>query len=243
MSSIPTAASIFKQLTSITLYRTQPTSPGDTLTTAALARLAATIPVAAITGFADTEPFVIQGDGGTELNAVSGAPAGLNIIPARPIALVQSSGARVLEMIASAAGHIVEGSAKIAGTSSTTPILAATSATPIGFLSNAGALTFAFGLLGFDSRSLAMTFGQEENETGAGSSADPYQIPIGQSSVGTHGLLCARARGIRKDGKIIEVDMCDMTITVAADVNISGKAVTPISVAGSMTGAIVRIWS
>lgn len=243
MSSIATVASIFKQLTSITFYREAASTHGSTTTTAALARLASTLPVVAITNFTDLDPIVIQGDGGTELNAINGAPAGSNIVNLRPIALAQSSGAAIIEMVSSAAGHIADGSAKVGGSSSTTPITAATAVSPIGFLSGAAALTFAFSLKDFSVRSLAMAFGQEENETGAGSSADPYQIPVGLSTVGTHGLLCARLRGVRKDGKIIEVDMCDMTVTVAADVNLSGKTDVQIPVAGSCTGLIFRLWS
>lgn len=147
MSSIPSVSSIIKSLTSIDLYKIQPTSPGDTVTTGALARAATTIPVSSLTGFADTEPLFIVGDGGTELNAVSGTPAAGNIVPARPIALAQSTGARVVEAIKYALGHIAEGTARFTGTSTTTPIPAATSSTPIGFLSVGGALGFAFSLL------------------------------------------------------------------------------------------------
>ena len=242
MSSVPSTASIIKSLTSIDLYKIQPTTPGDTVTTAALSRAATTIPVSAITNFSDTEPFFIVGDGGTELNSVSGAPSGSNIVPARPIALAQASGARVVEAIKYALGHIAEGSARITGTSSTTPIPAATSATPIGFLSTGGALGFALAGLSFDTRILALAFGMDELETGAGTSGDPYTTVISQISVGTHALACLRGRATRKDGKTVEIDMLDCTVTVNADVNFSGKAVNPIAIAGSCTAHVVRIW-
>jgi hypothetical protein len=242
MSSIPSVASIIKSLTSLDLYKQQPTTPGDTTTTSALARLATTIPVAAITNFADTEPFFIIGDGGTELNTVSGAPSGSNIVPATPIALAQSSGARVLEALKYPLGHIGEGSAKITGSSTTVPIPAATSATPIGFLSTGGALGFAFSLLSADARTLALAFGQDELETGAGTAADPWTTVISQLTVGTHALACLRGRALRKDGKIVLIDMLDCTVTVAADFNFAGKAVSPIAVAGSCTSHIVRFW-
>jgi hypothetical protein len=243
MSSIATVASVFKTLTSITAYREVSGTHGDTTTTSALARLAATIPVAAITNFLDLDSIVIQGDGGTELNSINGAPAGSNIVPARPIALVQSSGAAVKEMVASPAGHIAENSARFGGSASVVPIPAATSATPIGYFNVPGALSFNFGVLGFDHRSLAFVFGKEEDESGVGTAADPYQSVIGQSTVGIHNLLCFRARGVRKDGKIIEVDFCDVTLAVNADVNISGKQVNPLAVGGNCTTTIVRWWT
>lgn len=242
MSSIPSVSSIIKSLTSMSLFKIQPTTPGDTTTTSALAREAATIPVAAITGFADTEPFFIVGSGGTELNAVSGTPAGTDIVPARPIALAQDSGARVVEAIEYPLGHVAEGSARLTGTSTTTPIPAATAQVPIGYLSSGGALGFALSLLSFDTRSLALAFGQDELETGAGTSSDPWTTVIGQLSVGTHSLACIRGRAVRKDGKTVEVDFLDCTVTVNADVNFSGKAVNAIAVAGSCTSHIVRIW-
>lgn len=243
MSSIPSTASIIKSLTSIDLYKIKSSSPGDTTTTSAIARLAATIPVAAITNFSDTDPFFIVGDGGTELNVVSGAPSGTDIVPGRPIALAQASGARVVEATKYVLGHIAEGSARMTGSSSTIPIPAATATTPIGFLSTGGELGFALAGLSFDTRILSLAFGQDELETGAGTAADPDTTVISQSTVGTHSLACLRGRAVRKDGRIIEIDMLDCTVTVAADVNFSGKAVNPIAIAGSCTAHIIRAWA
>jgi hypothetical protein len=132
---------------------------------------------------------------------------------------------------------------RFGGSSTSNPIPAATSRTPIGYLSVGGDLTFGFGLLSFDTRSLAFAFGQDELETGAGSASDPYQTVISQESVGAHGILCFRARGVRKDGMIIEVDFNDVTIDAAADVNISGKTVRPIAVGGRCTSHIMRAWT
>lgn len=243
MPSITTVASVFKTLTSITIYRETSGTHGSTTTTAALARSALTIPVAAITNFSNLDEIVIQGDGGTELNSINGVPAGSNIVPARPILIVQSSGAAVIEMTASPAGHIAEGSARTGGTATVTPIPAATSATPIGYFNVGGALSFAFSVLGWDHRAIALAFGQEELETGAGTSGDPWQTVVGQASVGTHNLLCFRARGVRKDGKILEIDALDCTLSVQADLNISGKVVNPVAVAGSCTTLAYRWWS
>lgn len=242
MSSIPSVASIVKSLTSIDLYKIQPTSPGDTVTSAGLARAATTIPVSSLTGFADTEPFFIVGDGGTELNTVSGTPSAGAITPALPIALAQSSGARVVEALKYSLGHIAEGSARLTGTSTTTPINAATSQTPIGYLTSAGALGFSIGGLSFDTRILNLAFGQDELETGAGTSGDPWTTVVSQLSVGTHALACLRGRALRKDGKNIQLDMLDCTVTVNADINFSGKAVNAITIAGSCTGHVIRIW-
>lgn len=242
MSSIPSVASIIKSLTSIDLYQIQPTTPGDTTTTAALARGAATIPVAAITNFATTEPIFIVGDGGTELNTINGAPSGLNIVPAQPLALAQASGARVVEAIKYVLGHIAEGSARLTGSSTVVPIPAATASVPIGFLSTGGALGFAIAGLSFDSRILNLAYGQDQLETGAGTSGDPWTMVASQLSVGTHSLACLRGLATRKDGKTVQIDMLDCTVAVSADNNFSGKAVNPIAIAGSCTAHVIRWW-
>ena len=161
MSSIPSVSSIIESLTSMTMYRPQTSTPGDTTLTANVARDAATIPVAAVTNFSANDPIAIMGDGGTELNSYV-STATLDVTTGLKIVLAQSLGARVLEMVASPLGDIAEDSARFTGASSSTPIPAATSRTPIGYLSNPGELGFAFGLLSFDYRSLALAFGMDE---------------------------------------------------------------------------------
>lgn len=242
MPSIPSTASIIKSLTSIDLYQIQPTTPGDTTLTANAARAATSLTVAAITNFASADPIFLVGDGGTELNSINGAPSGTTIVPAQPLAIAQSTGARVVEAVKYALGHIAEGSARLTGSSSTVPIPAATSAVPIGFLSTGGTLGFAIAGLSFDSRILNLAFGQDQLETGAGTSGDPWTMVVGQLSVGTHSLACLRGLATRKDGKTVQVDMLDCTVTVAADVNYSGKAVNPIAIAGSCTAHVIRWW-
>jgi len=241
MSSVPTLASVIKSLTSISAYKIV-SAGGDTTTTANAAKDAATILVTAATSFTNLDPIAIMGDGGSELNGWTSVSS-LTVTLARKLAIAQTAGARVVEMAAVAMGHIAEDSARFGGTSQSTPIPAATSSTPIGYLSGSGELTFGFGLLSFDARSLAYAFGQDELETGAGSASDPYQDVFGQASVGQHGVLFFRARGVRKDGAIVEVDFNDCTIDAAADVNISGKTVRPIPVGGRCTSIIARIWT
>ncbi|MBA2706253.1 MAG: hypothetical protein H0U59_00410 [Gemmatimonadaceae bacterium] len=242
MPSTANLSDVFKSLTSITAYRAQPTSPADTTTTAALARDAAVIPVTSATGIVAAEPFFLIGDAGTELNTVASI-ATTNVTPSRKVVIAQAIGARYLEAVAYSLGHIAEDSAQVGGSSSLNPIPAATSSVPIGYFNLGGALSFGFSLLGVNARSFALAFGQEELETGTGTSADPWQNLAGQTTVGTHSMLCFRALGVLKSGKFIEVDMLDCTTEVAADLNISGKSVRPIPVGGSCTGHIVRIWS
>ncbi len=242
MSSVSSLASIFAKLDSITAFRIQPTTPGDTLTTAALARLAASIPVASIASFTTGKPFFTVGDGGTELSHVASA-AGSAIAPVWPLGIAQSSGARVVEAFAYPLGHIAEGSAKVGGSGTSIPIPAATSATPIGFIYQGGSLTFALALLDYSVRTLALAYGMEELETGAGTSTDPYRTVASQGTIGTHGLLCFRATGKRKDNKTLAIDMLDCTINPNPDINISGKAVNPIAVAGSCTAHIHSVYA
>src|SRR5690349_19103792 len=71
--------------------------------------------VSAITNFSDVDPIAIIGDGATELNAVSGAPSGSDVVPDGKIVIAQASAARVLELVKRGLGHIAEGSARMTG--------------------------------------------------------------------------------------------------------------------------------
>jgi hypothetical protein len=96
--------------------------------------------VSAITNFSDVDPIAIIGDGATELNAVSGAPSGSDVVPDGKIVIAQASAARVLELVKRGLGHIAEGSARMTGSGIWVPITAATAQVPIGYLITGGNL-------------------------------------------------------------------------------------------------------
>lgn len=241
MPFVPTAQSVMESLTSLDLYRIPSGVVGDTVTTDAITEGDIDAAVASIVNFAANDPVFIQGSGGTELNAVAVA-AGLLLTFGRKAKLPQDIGARIVEAARYPLGHIAEDSVSFGGSSTVNAVPAATSRTPIAYISVGGELSFSFGLLGIDSRTLAVAFAQAEKEIGVGTAADPYQISLDQSSIGSVGLQVFRARGLRKDGSIVEVDFNDAVVAVSGEVNVSGKSARPFTVSGRATSHIVRIW-
>lgn len=241
----PSSLQIIKSLTSIAAYRILTPLAGDTLgdttTTAATTSPDPTVAVASILNFADGDPAFNVGSGGLELLEIMGAPA-LAMPLRRPALIAQDTGSRFVEAVRIPLGHIVEGSASFGGGSSSTPIPAATSATPVGSFFVAGALTGKFSLLNFTARSLALAFGQNETTSGTGTSADPTTQIINGQTRDTAGLLSFRGAVVLKDGSFAEVDFLDCTVAGTVDVNISGKTVAPIPIAFDCTAHAIRWW-
>ena len=241
MARLNTGDEVFESLTAIDLYREAPAAHGDTLTTAAILQSDLTTTVAAITNFAALDPVLIAGDAGHELNSVDGAPAGLIITLLRKLVFAQSIGARVVEMVKVPIGHIGEDSAEYSGSPAVNAVAAATSKFPIAYIAVGGELGFKFSLLGYNIENLQLAFGVVENVIGVGTAADPYQGGVGLSSP-PHGLLAFRARGVRKDGSLTEVDFLGCTITGSPTENISGKSGRPIPIEGRCLNHVKRIW-
>lgn len=243
MPRLNNASELFKFLDSVDVFRIATGTFGDTVTTSALARAAATVPVSAITNFSSLDPLFIVGDGGTELNSINGTPSGLNIVPLHPITIAQSSGARVVEAVRSALGHVAEDGATFGGSMSSTPINAATSRVALAYFAGPAELTWSFTLLGHNNQNLLAAFGATETETGAGTSADPHTALIDGLSVGTQGTQCFRLKGRRNDGKSVWVDLNDAIVDVNASVNMGASTPSGMALAGKCTSIIQRIFS
>jgi hypothetical protein len=241
MARLNTGDEVLESLTAIDLYREATGTHGDTLTTAAILQSDLTTTVAAITNFTTLDPVLIVGDAGHELNSLNGAPAGLILTLLRKLVFAQSAGARVVEMVKVSIGHIGEDSAEYSGSPAVNAVAAATSKFPIAYIAVGGELSFKFSLLGYNIENMQLAFGVIENVIGAGTSADPYQGGVGLTSPNL-GLLAFRARGVRKDGSLTEVDFLGCTITGSPTENISGKSGRPIPIEGRCVCHIKRIW-
>lgn len=241
MARLNTGDEVLESLSGIDLYREVVGVHGDTLTTAPILQSDLTATVVAITNFAALDPVLIIGDAGHELNSVNGAPAGLVITLLRKLVFAQSTGARVVEMVKVPIGHIGEDSAEYNGSPAVNPVTAATSKFPVAYIAVGGELGFKFSLLGYNVENMQLAFGVVENVIGAGTPSDPYQGGVGLSSP-PHGLLNFRARGVRKDGSLTEVDFLGCTITGSPTENISGKQGRPIPIEGRCLNHIKRVW-
>lgn len=233
---------IFQKLTSIDAYRIATGTFGDTTSADAITPPDTSVAVDGTLNFTDGDPIFVVGSGGLELDEIVGAPVGSPLVLRRPLMIAQDAGARIVEAVRLPLGHIGEDSATFSAASTSTPIPAATSSSPIGHFFVPGDLTGAFSLITMSPRSVAIAFGQAENTSGTGTSASPTQQLVNGQTIGTAGLLCFRAAGLLKDGTFCEVDFLDATVAGTATINISGKALRPIPVSFGCTGYIIRTW-
>lgn len=241
MPRLNNGVEVLKGVSKVELFSIAPTTPGDTLLTTALTKGDDKAVIASATNFADGNPLFIIGDGGFELNAVDGSPA--TDLPLKfKAAYDQSVGARVVEAVGRNIGHIDNSGVQYSGTMALTPIDAATSVTPIAYQRGAGALGATFNLRGFNNLNFQLAHGVDEGEDGAGTAADPHQVAIGGTALGTHGLLCARVTGYRFDGKTVTQDYCNVTVEVAVRTNFGGSTPAVLPVTLRFDGVVQRIW-
>jgi hypothetical protein len=230
---------VLKGISKVELFSIAAT-PGDTVTTEALAKLAATVDVTSATGFTSGDPVFIIGDGGVELNAV-GTPA--TEMPLKfKAAIAQSIGARFVEAVARNVGHVTGAGVQYSASLQLTPIDAATSVTPIAYQRGSGELSASLALRGMNNLNMQLAHGVDEGETGVGSEADPSQIVIGGIDLGTHGIQCMRVHGYRFDGKIVLWDYLNITVEVQAQINKGGTTPAEIPLRVKMDTMVQRIW-
>ncbi len=232
---------VLKGISKVEAFSIVSATPGDTVTTADLAKGGATIGVSAITNFSAADPVFIIGDGGVELNKI-GTP-NLTMPLAWKAAIAQTAGARFVEAVARNLGHVDANGVQYGASVQLTPIDAATSVTPIGYQRGLGELTASMGLRGWNNLNMQFAHGVDESESGAGSAADPYQIIIGGTDLGTHATQCLRVTGYRYDSKTVTLDFNNITIEVQLRTNIGGNqpAVLPVSL--KFDTLVQRIWS
>jgi hypothetical protein len=216
------------------------TTGGDQTATAAIVAGLTLATIAASTSFASADPVLIVGDGGTELNEITGTPA--TAMPLKyKIQLAQSIGARVLEMQKLTLGDIDPGGVKIASSQQLNAIMSAISNTPIAQYASPVELSFEIPLIGMNNLNLAAFFGITEAETGAGTTADPYALTAGQDNINTQGYLAYRVSGTLFDGRRIYFDIVDARQSANGTLQINRQAPTIITLSGKFNVLTTRI--
>jgi hypothetical protein len=237
-----TGQELYKFLTNLSKFMVQ-SGGGDTTTSASLAVGASTVTTAAITNFTNGDPVCIDGDGGTELNAINGTVATSEPLKYKS-AFAQSSGARFVEMVEKPLGHIDENGITFGVQQQLNPVVSAISRVPIGYLvGGPGEMSLSVALRGFNNLNFQTMYGLDEAETGTGTSADPYQAAIGLVNLGSHGLLCFRASGTLYDGRTVTQDFCGAKVEVNGSIQIGSSRPPVIPLVIKYTNIIQRIWT
>ena len=223
--------SIFRKLTSLSWIRIASGTIGDTVTNAAIVGdgSEATVGVAAITNFTSGDKVLVIGDGGVECLKI-GTPNLTMPVSYKP-KVPQSSGARFVEAVAVALGKIAEQGIQISPSKSLTEVISSVDDTPVAFIDGPVSLAIAAPLLEWSGLNWQLITGFADEETGAGSAADPYQYIVGKVNQTLQGTQVFRMEGLRHDGKFVQVDFLDARVEVSGSVdhNRQGPAVLPLS--------------
>lgn len=240
MPRLNSGSELFKYLNSIKKYYIQPSSPGDTTTTAGLSAGDTSVTVAATTNFTTGDKAIIDGSGGVELVTLGTVASTMPFT--RPILTAQASGARLVEALEVDLGHVAEGGIQFGGSLTLTSVKASTSRTAIAFFADAAELTWSIPLLGYNNLNLQAAFGATEGESGLGTSVSPYAVLLGQATIATQGLHCYRLAGVRQDGKNVEVDLLGATVEVNTSITVGSANPEGITIQGKCSSIIQRIW-
>jgi hypothetical protein len=224
---------MFKRVTGLEIYTSQLTTPLSSTTSALAAANATTITVVSATNGVDLDPIFINGDGGFELNAIAGAPAGLVLTLKYKLGKAQSAGAAVTEAVKAVVQRMSQDGLGFSPSFSQEPIFSADAAGAVGYFEGNGEFSGSFGLLGLNGPNLALAMGAPPTlETGAGVvNTDPYQVHMGTTDFNTIGSLCIRMLGTRYDGGTFHIDFNDVRIEAAGELRMARgrEAIVPIS--------------
>jgi len=232
---------LFRYLTDLSVYRIV-SAGGDTTGSASLTVGMATCSIASTATFTTSDPVFINGSGGAELNEISGAVA--LAMPLRyKVAIAQNAGFTFKEAVRAQLGELDDAGPVFSGSQQLTAIFSAISRGAIQYIYQPGEAQIDFGLHGFNIQNLQTAFGITESETGAGTSADPYQGTLLGTQMGTQGFQCLRATGVRHDGKTVLLDCNNVKIIASGQINLSGKDKAPIPCSAKFTSCVVRIYT
>lgn len=242
MARLLTDTSIFRRLTAIDLYRIATGTIGDTTTTGATAKGATTVAVTAITNFTAADPAFLIGDGGFELISSIGTPNVTMPITNQKIEFAQGTGARFVEAVKVSLGRLAKDGLQISPARSLTAIEAADKDLPVAYIESALEISASFGLLEFDGLNWQFIAGIVDQQTGAGTQADPHQASLGDAANVLMSNIALRASGLRHDGKNVQVDLlnCRFETSGAVQMNRQQEAILPCT--AKFTQMIIRTW-
>lgn len=231
---------LFRKLLSLDLYKISTGTFGDTTTTAPVIGDGSetTIGVTATTNFTAADYAFCIGDGGTELFKI-GTPAVSMPITYKP-KIPQSTGARFVEATKVSLGKLGEGGVNITPSKSLTAINSSVDDFPINYLDGVLEVSFSVPLLEWSNVNWALITGYADDETGAGTTGDPYQTIIGKINQTLQGSQVFRLTGIRFDGKYGQIDLLDAHVEVSQGIEHNRQAPAVMVLAGKCTKLIAR---
>lgn len=242
---MPRNSDFFKYLNSVTKYVIATGTIGDTTTSEAIVGITAgtetSVDVVSATNFTAADPVMIIGSGGTEL-AIIGTPA-TTMPVTRPLLVAQATGARMVEAVAIAVGHIGPEGVTIGGSSSLTSIFAATARAAVSYFAAPAEMTFTIPLRYKTNLDLQAAYGVPEGEIGDGlASATAYSAHIGVPNIATQTIHCYRLAGVTEGGDNVQVDILGVRLEINVSDNRGGADPGIVNIQGKMTGISQFIW-
>lgn len=242
---MPRNNDLFQYLNSVTKYVIASGTIGDTTTSEAIVGYTAgtetTVDVVAATNFTAADPAMIIGTGGVELVTL-GTPATTMPIT-RPLLVPQATGARMVEAVAIALGHIGPEGVTFGGSSSLTSIFASTARAAVSYFPAPAEMTFTIPLRYKTGLDIQAAFGVPESETGSGVSATPWAVHAGQSNIATQTIHCYRLQGVSEGGRTVQVDILGARLEISSTDNRGGSDPGVLNIQGKMTGISQFIWA
>lgn len=230
---------LFRRLTAIDLFRIQTTAPGDTITTAAVTTSVTTVSISATTNFTTSDNVAIIGDGGYELNQITGALSLTQTVKYRTL-WAQSIGARFVEMAQVPLGKISEDGLTFNPSRDITEIFSAQDDAAIALIDGPLSLQGSFALHGFNPENLQLMLGFAEKTEGAGTAADPYYGVAGASSQSLLSLFAFRAYFLRHDGKTGHFDFLNCRISAQDQIQMARAGSAPVPIGVKFTQMVMR---
>lgn len=232
------AGELFKKITGLTLYKIQPTTPGDTTTTAPVLGTGAetTVGVTATTNFTAGEFAFIIGDGGLELVTIGTPNVSMPVVT--PPKIAQSTGARFVEAVAVALGKISQGSVKWSANRALTAIFEEVGDTPVAYIPGSLECGLDFALYGYNGPNVQLLTGYAEAETGTGVLiANAYQSLVGGPLQALQTAQVFRVQGLRYDAKNIQIDFLNAQVACAISSDLS--RLNPSTLNGSVKASAI----
>ena len=233
MPRVTDATTLLRKLTAVDLYRLQTGTIGDTTTSALTAKGAATLALTGFTNFTSGDPVFLIGSGGMELISAIGTPGASTPITNQKVHFAQNAGARVVEAQKISLGKIGKKTTKFSPSKSLTAIFSDVDDGAIAYLDGPIEIGMSFGLYDWTPLALQLALGLNDDETGAGTTADPYQGSIGDPVQAYQTFQAIRCTGLRADGKTFEIDFLNCRFEVSGEIALDARdeaSIIPVSI-------------
>ena len=242
MPRLNTKTERYRKIVAIELFEAPSSGVISTTTAGAIAYGDQVVDLTAITSMADGDNLMIDGDGGLELNHISGTPATTDCPLLYKAEFDQSSGATVTVVQKKVLGYPTREGVALTGSMSNTDIESAIEELPIGSIPGIASLGLNFALFGWNVQNFQLAFGAPEKEQGTGTASDPHQGSVTGSTVASAGTRILRVRGLRADLKNWSLDFLDFVHEPSINTQM-GKDPASWGVSGKYNGIIKRVWT